>query len=427
MAVKIILSLSQLRENAREYRYHCPGSTRIQTGVQTNEAPVKYLLSQDQSIAEILCIVTPTARETAYDRFCKEICKVSPNVRIEDIDAPDDGQLPKETMAELLTRLQAGDSVYLDSSGGNRYTVIGLMHLVRILEYKGIMLKGVVYANIAKGKFPSIDDVTGLYEMLDLISGMQELTDFGSVDTLKEYFREDAGSDGQLMRELLSAIEKMTDAITLCRLEKLEQAMQAYQDALEQAKQVQDPIMRELLEVFQSKFGSQITIPWVIHWCLNHRMLPQALSLYREWMPKYLLRQSGLFTALPQLELRWRGNSYQDDNVFLMDQFLNLSQQAETGKKNMQHAIKTLSNLGQYLPGSGFQVKDLRKAEQIGWDYLYVLTLRNMVLHSSETARVDNRLRNALRQRYYPVDFEIMTINDFLPVLSRSVTHAEQI
>ena len=58
MAKKIILFLSEFRQDAREKEYACPGDLWV-TGRQTNEAPVKYLLQVFPDISEILCIVCP--------------------------------------------------------------------------------------------------------------------------------------------------------------------------------------------------------------------------------------------------------------------------------------------------------------------------------------------------------------------------------
>lgn len=430
MASKIILVLSKMSKDPRAFSFRCPDEKKV-TGIQTNEAPVKYLQSLDRNISQILCLLTPTAKATAFPHFQKAITATAPKVSLQTIDAPDNGQLPDETMAALLKYLQKGDTVYLDSSGGTRNTVMGLMQLVRILEYKGIKLKRIVNANINDGKSPTIDDVTDLYQTMNLIGGMQELSNFGSIDTLMRHYKGDTSPDGHRIINLLTAIEKMTDAITLCRLEKLEQAMTAYQEAMTDAQNIQNPIMQELLDIFRSKFGTKITIPWVIRWCLEHRMLSQALSIYREWMPKYLLRESGLFTAVPTLKGRFadrqRANRYQDENVFLWDQFINLSQPEYEEDFNIKYIIWTLSDLNRHLPNSGFQVRDTQKAAQAGWDLLYAQVLRNMVLHSNESAHINDRLRQALEDRGYPVNFASMEVSDFLSALKRAVARAEQL
>lgn len=121
MGAKIILSLSTLRESAHSYSYKCPGGGSTCSVVQTNEAPVKYLISQDRTISQVICLVTPIAKKTALPHFQADIRKVAPSVKLITIDAPDNGQLPDETMANLLHQLKKGDTVtlYCSNKQGN--------------------------------------------------------------------------------------------------------------------------------------------------------------------------------------------------------------------------------------------------------------------------------------------------------------------
>lgn len=217
METKIILALSIMKPfdegKVKPLRFSCPDKS-IQEGFQTNEAPVKYLLKTDPAIRKILCLVTPAAKASgALAQFSKTVQKASGLVQIETIAIDDTGRMSEETIAQLTRQLQKGDRVYLDSSGGSRYTIMGLLQLARILEFKGVKLKQVVYANIAQGQSRTIDDVTDLYRSLDLIGGMHELADFGSVDSLRRYFRKDTSPDGAIIVRLLDSIEQMTDAI----------------------------------------------------------------------------------------------------------------------------------------------------------------------------------------------------------------------
>lgn len=427
MASKIILSLSTMRTDAKGLSYKCFGAPPIE-GVQTNEAPVKYLLSLDDKINQILCLVTPKARETAWDYFCKVISGVKPGLKIIPINIPDDGAIPDSAMADIIRQVDRLDSIYLDSSGGSRYSVMALLQLTRILEYKGIKLKKVVYANIQNEC--TIDDVTGLYTTQNLISGMQELKDFGKVDTLKNYYTNNTTPDGKRINKLLSAIEKMTNAITFCRVEQLEKEMAAYQTALEEAQQISDPIMQELMRVFREKFGAKVTIPWVIRWCLEHGMLAQALGIYREWIPKYLLRESGLFLKVPPLNSKWRKKAdqakYQDPDVFLWNQFLNMTQPEEEEDLNMIYPIRTLEKQQDWrIALSGFKVRNWDKLVKIGWDFLYVQALRNTVFHCNETAWMDKRLSDKLRDLNYPVDFQKRSMSEIVSALNRAVKNVE--
>lgn len=423
MASKIILSLSNLRDNAPSYSYLCPDKS-TQKGSQTNVAPVKYLLKAHPRIRQVLCLVTPTAKKNALPHFQSEIRKFAPLAEIVCIDAPDTGKLPETVIASLIQGMQPGDTVYMDSSGGTRYTVMGLLQIVRILEFKGINLGQVVYANISAGQRHTIDDVTELYQRLDLIGGMHELADFGSVQTLRNYFRKDPSPDGAVILNLLKAIEDMTNAIILCRTQTLKNAVETYKEKMLQAQAVRDPIMRELIEILRQKFGDRLDTPWLIEWCLDHNMLPQALSLYREWMPEYILRQSGLFTVIPDLPKDAQKNDHQDLHVALWGWMMNLALPAGT-QPNMYYTAETIKNIDRLLPRFGWTVTDPGKVQRIAWDFQYIQAIRNMVLHSNETASIGIDMRKALTSEGYDLDFEKMSVSDITQKVRKALKNAK--
>lgn len=426
MESKIILSLSMLKSKTTHYVFKAPNGAEY-NGVQTNEAPVKFLLAQNRKIEQILCLATPTAQSTengALAHFTKEIQTVAPHIQIQVINIPDNGSIPDTAMANLLQYLNQGDQVYLDTSGGNRYTVMGVMQLVRLLEYKGVKLEKAVYANLSGTKRSTLDDVTELYRTQELLNGMQELATFGSVRTLKNYFYKNESEDGKRLKKLLNAIGSLTDAITLCRRETMERAMASYQIEMAAAAEIRSPIMRELVGLFQEKFGTQVTIPWVLRWCLEHRMLFQALTVYREWMPGYLLRDSGLFVNVPaRLDERFAGarKKYRDDDVALWEQFLHLAQPEYTDRPEDTYVVKTLLHLNRYLPESGFGVTDVQKLTQAAWDMLYAKVLRNMILHGNEKAEVNPHLLQALEDQGYATNFISLTASDYIKYLTRAI------
>ena len=71
MAKKIILYLSAYNpNNTSPAAYECPVGGPVE-GVQTNDAPVKYLLREHPDISEILCLVTTEAEKKAWGVFRK--------------------------------------------------------------------------------------------------------------------------------------------------------------------------------------------------------------------------------------------------------------------------------------------------------------------------------------------------------------------
>ncbi len=82
---KIVLFLSTLKPGILEKKkekYTAPNGKEYE-GLQTNEAPTKYLCDKYQKdIVEILCIVTDEAEEIAWKYFKKSIKKNIPKKKI---------------------------------------------------------------------------------------------------------------------------------------------------------------------------------------------------------------------------------------------------------------------------------------------------------------------------------------------------------
>ena len=251
MAKKIILFLSEFRQDAWEKEYVCPGDLRV-TGRQTNEAPVKFLLRQQPDISEILCIVTPKAFETAWQKFSDEIQAAAPQVKLVQIPFADGADFTAGPLADIMQRVRQGDEIYLETTGGFRNAVMHLLLLSRILSYKGIRTAGAVYSNFAEGE---IQDASHLISLFDFVGGMQELTSFGNTRTLRAYFGSPASDP--YVEGLLKAVENLMEAITLCRTKEIDSSMQAFDEALAAAENCSDPLMRQLLPVFQRKFGKK--------------------------------------------------------------------------------------------------------------------------------------------------------------------------
>lgn len=407
MAKKIILFLSEFRQDAREKEYACPGDLWV-TGRQTNEAPVNYLLQVYPDISEILCIVTPKAISTAWEQFSIEIQAVAPQVKLEQIPFVDGADFTAGPLADIMQRVQQGDEIYLETTGGFRNAVMHLLLLSRILSYKGIKTTGAVYSNFTEGE---IQDVSHLISLFDFVGGMQELTSFGNTRTLRTYFGSPASDP--YVENLLKAMEDLTEAITLCRTKEIDGSMQAFDDALTAAENCSDPLMRQLLSVFQQKFGKKgkkLTTPGLIKWCLQSDMLQQALTVYTERIPAYIIR-SGHHLLVSNEARRPPVHSYEDPDAAQFNKdFLTLSKRAhivDVYDNSVHSFVETLKNLDYVVRNSGYRVLcSLDQMHTICMDYLYIKMLRNMTNHAnSEGTEDQEELLDYLESfGYAPID-----------------------
>ena len=319
MATKIILFVSSLPRTLERAAYLCPDGSTV-GGAQTNEAPVRYLLSRYPEVSEILCIVTPEA-ESAYEYLVHTLNGDHPELILRRIPYQEGEDFNGAPLAAILGQVQSGDEILLETTGGFRNAVMYLLLLSRVLSYVGVRTVYAVYSNFPQKR---IEDVSHLIGLFDLVGGMQELSSFGSARTLRTYYGQTPADPA--ISGLLTALEQLSESITLCRTRQLDGRMKAFNQALEAARNCADPLMRELIPAFRGKFGKKLNTVSLIKWCVESDMLQQALTVYTERIPTLIMTRGDL--------LRWDENiaspvsamEYEDpDAVQFLKGFLMLS------------------------------------------------------------------------------------------------------
>ena len=395
---KIILFVSTMGPNAKSRSYLCPDGQTVD-GVQTNEAPVKYLLRKyNQEITGILCIVSEAAgkpvKEQTYsslqhfehevERFCAENGLNYPGS--EKIDFPQDsGESAEATIArEVSRKLKPGEEIILETTGGFRNSIMLLLLLSRMLSYTGHPTACAVYSffdQTNKGN-DQVFDVSDLAGMFDLIGGMQELSSFGNVRTLRKYY--EARPHDIKIDTLLKAVKTLLDTITLCRTRQLDAAMKRFNSAMEAAETCGDPLLPQLLPAFRRKYGNKMTLPGLIRWCVESDMIQQALTIYKENIPKYLLDRGDVLEVKAHAPKQdYQSQEEADFRDFAENVFYKSALQG-------YHEESVFS--GYRIP-NGTNVKALSR---VVLDYNYILMLRNMTNHASD--KVGERKENRARQ-----------------------------
>jgi hypothetical protein len=453
-------------------RYLCPDGFEV-TGKQTNEAPVKYLLHCDPEIQQIISILTtkvrqpiaftapvsaPSEEKTStsqsgtqnepvstinlipYNYFKDEILKIRPNMEFLDVNFTT-GDFYAEALPVILSYIGPKDEIYLDITGGFRDTVLQLTLLSRILNYQGTKISGAVYSRFPqreKGVVTrpgEIADVTSTYLTFDLINGLNEFDKFCATDSMKQYYT--GGSPVPELDALMSAMQSLSDCITLCRTKKMNQRIETFRTALKAAKQVNDPILNVLLPIFEEKFRCLSTTPEQILWCVENNLIQQALTIYTDRLPRYLIKEVELI-ILPnnyfkQVEANYKirynnryistladkdieqnkvYNNKDPYNYALNDGFFKLSYnliKVPTGKDVARYTMKCLRSL---VPSYGFRFKVANSImEPILNDYLYIQVLRNQFNHVNEELRPQEDRANYLKGLGYETDMDKLPLD----------------
>lgn len=312
MADIILTNLSSLRkprQNEEMKKYIFKSDMGDINGIQTNDAPVKYLISylnsKKRKADKIIAVATSEADE-AYQTFCKMLSDYKIETGI-DIPVPVKIHTSESTITEtiqaIVNETSIDDDIYIDTTGGFRNSSYLLMGVVRVLEYSNRKLEKAVYSKLVREKTEEnvIEDVTGLYNMFDLINAVNTFTSVGNSHELEKYF---CNCDNKIIEKTIKAMNDFSDEITLCRTSKLNDVLQQLNACLSELSELKSDsrdiiLFKSLSETIRSKFNVQngdIEYPAIVKWCLDSRLIQQAVTVFVEKMPDYF-RQKKYFTV----------------------------------------------------------------------------------------------------------------------------------
>lgn len=383
--VALLLFLSDYKVGSEEadYRYV---NGEIYKGKQTNDAPIECLLKmalaksagledlksgsklkfgQDKKLY-ILCItsykVMTGEGKTAWVNFQDTIrklqekyiekdeeCKRNP---VEIIPIPydyrgegdnytqfseeeeDTNRMAQRIFGDISAKLTENgiSDVYVDYTGGMRDISFLMTTIVRYLEFEGINCQKIVYSQYSRDNsdYNRIRDITYIYEMFQMINGVNEFVTTGRANTLNEVFkseRDKAGDGGEKeehaeVKKLLENMVAFSKDMSICDVRNIDKYLENINESIKQLlssssqkdsgsnnndsgnKKNSDnpnlkvamlkkllPLMREKL--YLDRLGQNDYYIKLIKWCLENNMLQQALTLIEDKMPKAYVGEEG--------------------------------------------------------------------------------------------------------------------------------------
>lgn len=283
------------------------------------------------------------AKETtgisSYDIFLKQMVKVyyskGKNIdaftnSIEQIpcgDNLDDLDRVKTSIIDVSRRILAfKDSVmgnqnevrlYMDTTGGPRNAAMILLVISRIMAYHGITVRGVYYSSLKRidnmPKEITVHRILDVYNLFDMIAGFEEFKLFGSAKKLNEYFDAEDASPSKdetidsSTHQLLTAMDEFSEAINISSRGAFEKSIANLDESLSLVKAsarhecrsksfnqelvelLQQPIEESYAELLEHHHNDTSDELAYIDWCLNHDYLQQALTLFCEYVPEYVV------------------------------------------------------------------------------------------------------------------------------------------
>lgn len=310
------------------------------TGIMTNEASVKYLMQKLKKKYDHLDAIYYIASEIVSQeatfinkeekfslkqshakffeeriyQYCEE--EESEPIDFKGLENPISNNPDANELINLSAKI-ANDIIelkdehkdkefhlFIDANGGFRDFVTVVVAILRTLKDEDIEIDQIIGTNLS-GSEGSVIDKTAAFQIYDLYSGIYEFINYGRSKTIETYFNECNIEQTSAMEEVISSINQMSDAFTLCRPSKMLRMTKNLKKTLDNYKkeentsEVFDFLCRKINKEYQYIFASFEsgsvedfqTIRQMILYCLKHKLLQQALTIYSELIPDILYDQ----------------------------------------------------------------------------------------------------------------------------------------
>lgn len=305
-----------------ETLYHNVEGEKTQT---TNESALRYLL-KDCHIDKIFIFASKKIRgvdnkktrlsldgkswthlDFSRERF-KKFLPGDDRYDVFDYDEDGDGEENLKSVAKMAGEIQdyVGDEqdvhLHVDLTGGMRHVNMMMLELTRLLEYSGLKIDKILYSNRNNANSTGrVEEIKNIYDLFQLMAGVEEFVNFGSVKALKHYY--EGKKISASLAKLLDAMKIFADAIKLCHYGQFNAAIENLHDAVKDftpTDDVEDVLMYTFINRIRKDYADLIFPRQkddlrVIRWCLDNDYLQQALILYTEQIPEYLGKK-GLIT-----------------------------------------------------------------------------------------------------------------------------------
>lgn len=203
------------------------------------------------------------------------------------------------SLDEIAKNLEEGDVVYLDTTGGKRDYGNSLQLLVKFLNYKGVTVKMPLYCDMNFQSGVGAIKIVDTYDLLEVLDGVNQFVTTGRSTILEKVFEVE---NVKQVKELLGEMNKFSDDILICKVDKLDEYYNKIKTIVNSLKDdnclnVNNKlvIFKQMLDIIKSKFigtdivDSENDILNVLQWCVDNDLIQQALTIYVERVPKYLI------------------------------------------------------------------------------------------------------------------------------------------
>lgn len=183
-------------------------------------------------------------------------------------------------------------TLYTDIHGGLRQQQQILSGIMSLLEIEGIPMKpsNVFSVEFDDGKSRIIEASESI-QINKFVSGINELSKYARIGSLKEYIQ---GADDPDVQNLLHTLESISSDIQFCNVAHFEKDFKRLPGNLHAVqKQGANSMLALFLDDVRGTFGKlaegKISVPDEVRWCMEKGFYQQALSIIEAKMPMYLI------------------------------------------------------------------------------------------------------------------------------------------
>ncbi len=300
-------------------------SARRMTGeitLTTNESAVRYVLHHEcragEKISKIYIFASEKVRNetviidntkiTHLQHFKERMRQFIPNIdecinddtisNYRENNSPNDNMLCVAEMAQRIQKFAAAAQdeiiLHVDFTGGLRNVNMMMLDVIRLLEYSGVKIERLLYSNYQTGY---VEETNNVYDLFQLISGVEEFIQFGSVKVLEKYYATSKNIISVRLQNLIAAMKNFSEEIKLCHYGQFINSVKNLHDAINdfevEPNNLQDTLMARLIGRIRAEYGTLIDTRGeddlkIIRWCVEKGYLQQALTLYTERIPEVL-------------------------------------------------------------------------------------------------------------------------------------------
>lgn len=309
----IVASVSTLNPYAKERTYVDCTDKKIIKGINTTDSTTEYFfkhyLNGDKKIDRVFCLVTDESINDGFPKYKEHFAKLAleNKVTVKDdlfiaIPFSNDKEL-LQAVRSIVKEVGNGDEVLIDAGGGFRDSAIALALLYEVFQLLDVKIRSFAIARLKNMNSASEE---GSIEELNFdntygfIKGMIDFKQNGNSNGIRKCYNKRKNKE----KDIESLIEKVgcvEEDILLCKSDSISNDVMELNKTMKKVESIseKDAYAKCIISMIKDKFKIQendlFDTPHMIKWCLENRKYQEALTLYVERIPEYIVNDLKLF------------------------------------------------------------------------------------------------------------------------------------